>query len=185
MEDNEIYSPPFAKNADTPSQLFTRLGELYDWTISHQDWANMEASRLGAPDDPFIPPRIPLPDADSTRFMTSVAVPDMFVSWQAVRAIREKYDELVRNYDDEDSWKSDACVFHRIHLIRMAALLLSVAFLDREKREAREADMVKQSRKQMIASLKKAFGSINLFVANDENEDIDFDSLFNPDSDNE
>ena len=182
--DNEIHSPPFPKNADSPYQLYSRLYELYDWVTTHKDWANMEASRLGAPESPFVVDYGPYPPKDPSRFLY-IAVPDMFVSWQTMRALREKYDDIVRNYEDTDSWNSDPCIFHRINLVKMASMLLSMAFLDREKREAREAELIKQNRKQMIAAMKKAFGDLRIFVAGEDNDEIDFDSLFNPETDDE
>lgn len=97
----DIVSPPYPKNNASPAVLYRTLCELYAWTADHRDWANMEASRLHAPGDPFIPELGPVPTPErSDRFLT-LAVPDMFMSWQALRKIRERYDEIVRNYENE------------------------------------------------------------------------------------
>lgn len=177
----EIDSPPFPKTSTNPTQLYHHLTELYDWVKMHQDWANMEASRLNAPEQPFIPPLGPYPPHKPDHYL-NLAVPDMFVSWQALRAIREKYDAIVRNYESEDDWTSDPCIFHRVNIVKTAALLLSMAFLDREKREAKEMELTKQHRKQFFNALKQAFGDLgSLFKGDHDNDDeIDFDSLFNP-----
>jgi hypothetical protein len=59
-----------------------------------------------------------------------------------------------------------------------------MAFLDREKREAKEMELIKRQRKSMLQTLKNAFGDIQgLFSGEDHHNDddeIDFDSLFNP-----
>jgi hypothetical protein len=190
----EIDSPPFPKSSANPTQMYWTLSELYDWATDQKAWANMEAARLHAPQQPFITEFGPQPSGDPKRFL-NLAVSDMFVSWRAMRAIREKYDEIVRNYEDEESWTSDACIFHRISIVKMSALLLSMAFLDREKREAKEMEISKQARKAFFTSLKKVFGKQGFFdgeednangkrgffdEAEDNTDEIDFDALFNP-----
>lgn len=177
----EIDSPPFPKSSTNPDQLYHYLTELFDWAVGQREWANMEASRLNAPEDPFIPELGPYPPEKSDRYL-QLAVPDMFVSWQTMRAIREKYDAIVRNYEEEDAWNSDPCIFHRINVVKMAALLLSMAFLDREKREAKEMELLNQQRKQVLGMLRNVFGNKPGFFDGDHGDDdeIDFDSLFNP-----
>lgn len=177
----EIDSPPFPKASTSPTQLYWALSEMYDWVQGQTDWANAEAIRLDSPDNPFIPQYGPQPSGDPERYI-NLAIPDMFMSWQTLRAIREKYDEVVRNYEDEESWVSDACIFHRINIVKMAALLLSMAFLDREKREAKEAELVKKQRKEFFTAMKKSFGDMQGFFQGEEEDDdeIDFDALFNP-----
>lgn len=178
----EIDSPPFPKNSSNPEQLHQNLKDLYYWVRGQRDWANMEASRLNAPEQPFIPELGPYPQDTSDRFI-KLAVPDMFVSWQATRAIREKYDAVVRSYEEEESWTSDACIFHRINIVKLAALLLTMAFLDREKREAKEMELIRRQRKNMLHMLKNAFGDLQGFFSGEDhndNDEIDFDSLFNP-----
>jgi len=178
----EIDSPPFPRPSTNPTQLHSILLDLRDWVVTHRDWANMEASRLNAPEQPFIPNMGDMPPSNSERYLT-LAVPDMYVSWQALRAIREKYDAIVRNYEDADAWVSDACVYHRINLLKSAALLLSVAFLDREKREVREMEIMKEQRKQLFSTLRKVFGidvGDHFKGDHEDDEQIDFDSLFNP-----
>lgn len=174
-----IDSPPYPKFSTSPSQLYHALTELYDWTLNQREWANMMASELGAPEDPFVPALGRYPAGDSDRYL-HLSVPDMYMSWRAVRAIREKYDTIVRNYETEVEWVSKPAIFHRIGIVKTSALLMSLCFLDTEKREAKEADLVKKQRKHMLALLKDQIGEIsNLFNGDDDNdEDIDFDALF-------
>lgn len=179
----EIDSPPFPKASTSPSQLFDTLSELYDWVSELTDWANEEALRLKAPDVPFIPVFGPSPDGNRGRYL-NLAVPDMFMSWQTLRAIREKYDEIVRNYEDEDDWNSDPCIFHRINIVKVSALLLSMAFLDREKREAKQVEILRKQRKEFFNAMRSSFGDLQrFFQEKEEDDEIDFDALFNPPDD--
>ena len=109
----------------------------------------------------------------------------MYMSWQALRTIREKYDEIVRNYETKDLWHSDAAIFNRINIVKMAAVLLSIAFLDREKREAREQEFMKDVRKKAKKALKRMLEDTKKVENDDEDNDIDFDSLFHPPEDDE
>lgn len=179
----EINSPPFPKNSANPVNLFNDLRALYGWVAEHIEWANGEAQRMNAPEEPFISPLGPEPTARSVDRFVNLAVPDMFMSWQALRKIRERYDDIVRNYEEENDWNSDSCVFHRIHIIKAAAFLLSVAFLDYERREAKQMEMMKKGKKEFVKMLKKAFRQMKDSFDNDEDGDeeneIDFDNLFN------
>ena len=182
----DIDSPPFPKASTSPAQLYCTLSEMYDWVAGQTDWANVEALRLKSPDVPFVPAFGPSPSGSPDRYL-NLAIPDMFMSWQTLRAIREKYDEVVRNYEDEEDWNSDPCVFHRINIVKMSALLLSMAFLDREKREAKEAEIIKKQRKAFLNAMKNSFGDMQgFFQGEEENDDeIDFDALFNPPEEDE
>ncbi len=185
-EEINIYSPPFPRVSASPTQVYYDLTELYDWTLTHLEWANMEASRLGYAEDEFIGNGTlgPYPEENSERFL-NLAVPDMYMSWQALRTIREKYDEIVRNYETKDLWQSDAAIFSRINIVKMAAVLLSIAFLDREKREAREQEFMKDVRKKAKKALKRMLEDTKKVEDDDEDTDIDFDALFHPPEDDE
>lgn len=181
----EIDSPPFPKNSASPKALFESLRELYNWTASYRDWANMEAQRLVPSEDKeFIPELGPEPTTRTGELFVNLAVPDMFVSWQMLRKIRERYDGIVRNFEAEEDWNSDSCIYHRIGVVKVAALLLSVAFLDYERREAKYHAAMKASRKEFLVALKKAIGGLKSKIdeGDDDNEEIDFGNLFNPDA---
>ena len=185
----EINSPPFPKNSSNPANLFGNLRDLYRWVAEHRDWANEQAQRINAPETPFIMELGSEPTSRGADRYLNLAVPDMFMSWQALRKIRERYDDIVRNYEEEADWNSDVCVFHRIHIVKAAAFLLSIAFLDYEHREAKQMEMMKKSKKQFITMLKKAFHEVKMqFDENDNDDDdddddngVDFDKLFNED----
>jgi hypothetical protein len=182
----EINSPPFPKNSCNPINLFNNLRELYRWVADHREWANENAERMNAPNEPFVAELGPEPTSKSSERYVNLAVPDMFMSWQALRSIRERYDDIVRNYEEESDWNSDVCVFHRIQIVKAASLLLSIAFLDYEHREAKQAEMMKKSRKQFMRMLKKAFNEVKSSFESEEDDEeqnndnqIDFDNLFN------
>lgn len=168
----ELFTPPFCKESTTPQKLFEILTELHDWVVTQADWANMEASRLGYPGDTLIKrPGYVL--GDGSKFL-AVAVPDMFFSWYKVRQLREKYDDIVRNYENADEWGSDACIYHRITLIKQAADLLEVAFLDYEKKEAKEYYSYQSALKKFEGILKKFYRE----GSEDDKPDID-KNMFN------
>ena len=108
-----------------------------------------------------------------------LSVPDMYSSWQAMREIREQYDKIVRNYEDEADWNSDVCIFHQIGIIKAATLLLSVAFLDHEKREAKGMDLIKKVNKDIVKALHQVLGQLK-DRTEDEDDNI-FGDLFNND----
>lgn len=177
----DIDSPPFPKNSASPKALFESLRELYNWTASHRDWANDQAERLNSEEVPFIPELGPEPTTRTGELFINLAVPDMFVSWQMLRKIRERYDDIVRNFENEADWESDSCIYYRIQVVKLAALLLSVAFLDYERREAKVHDALRKSRKEFLSALKQAIGGLKKKLQGDDDEEIDFGNLFSED----
>lgn len=186
----DILSPPYPRTNASPVALYRALCELYSWADTHRDWANSEAERLGSPENPFVPELGPPPLPEHAERFLNLAVPDMFMSWQALRQIRERYDDIVRNYEAESEWESDPSIYHRVNIVRMAVSLLSVAFLDSEKREAKGQEFQQAAFQALMKKLKHVFGSVGGMVVKFEaegtpqeaTEDIDFDKLFNPDS---
>lgn len=178
--ENEINPPPYPTGNTSPEKLFDHLADLISWTAEHQEWANDELEALNSPED-F---RITFdPGSKVTRdafFATSVK--DMYGTWRAMRQIREQYDEVVRNYEEESDWCSKPCIFLRVSLVKAASVLLSVAFLDSEKREAKELEIMTEQRKRSMEVLKEQFSVLkDLFNSGKDKEDeIDFDKLFNP-----
>ena len=182
----EIISPAYPKNNASPAVLYGSLCELYAWTAEHRDWANAMALKLNAPDNPFIPELGPLPSTECSERFLNLAVPDMFMSWQGLRRIREKYDDIVRNYESETEWESNPSVFHRINIVKMAAVLLTVAFLNYEHREAKGHEYTRKARHAFLKHLKKVFTEVHNFSDDDDNDSgsdtgDDFDSLFSND----
>lgn len=175
--DSLIDSPPYPLANTNPTQLYNYLLELYEWTANQVDWANMQAVELNAPENPFIPALGPFPGEDARGYL-QLSVPDMYLSWQAARAIREKYDQIVRNYEEEDSWNSKPGIFHRINIVKSAALLMSMCFLDTEKREAKTAEILSKERKRFIKILKEQLGDLSNLFNEDGTNDKDIDSLF-------
>ena len=99
-----------------------------------------------------------------------------------MRAIREQYDEIVRNYEDEADWNSDVCIFHQIGIVKAATLLLSVAFLDHEKREAKGMDLIKKVNKDIANALHQVLEKLQA-QTEDEDDDNVFGDLFNNEDD--
>jgi hypothetical protein len=176
----KINSPPYPKQNCSPRNLFQNLCELHDWVSGQQAWANREAARLNVPENPYIPPLVPKPvGTDAMPRFQQLSVPDMYSSWQAMREIREQYDKIVRNYEDEADWNSDVCIFHQIGIVKAATLLLSVAFLDHEKREAKGMDLIKKVNKDIVKALHQVLGQLK--DRTEDEEDNIFGDLFNND----
>ena len=190
----EINSPPYPRTSCSTADLYLTLRDLHDWVEDHREWANFKAAELDAPEAPFVPALTPLPPETlgKERYM-SQGIPDMFIVWQAVRAIREKYDDVVRNYESVDDWDSKAATFYKITSVRSAALLVSLAFLDGEKREAKSAEIINKGKKSVLKSLRKQLEDIpelkDMFKETSDNQDTldddDYNRLFHGDDDDE
>jgi len=188
----EINSPPYPRTSCNLAELYYALRELHEWVEDHEAWANMQAVELDAPETPFVPklPALPPEELGKKRYM-SQGIPDMFIVWQAVRVIREKYDDVVRNYESEEDWESRAAIYYRITAVRSAALLVSLAFLDGEKREAKSAEIVKKGKKNLLKSIRKQLEDIpelrDMFKGNAKDDDTldddDYNRLFHGDDD--
>jgi len=178
----DISSPPYPKNNTSPQLLYRYLTELYDWAAEQRDWANAEAERLGAPESPFVPPLGRRPASDQLERFLNLAVPDMYASWQALRFIRERHDEVVRNYELQEEWDSNPAIYHRINLVKGALVILDNAFLAYEQREARTATAIDQKKKEIMELLKTVFkdGKIK-FLDTEEVEKLGLDNLFDED----
>lgn len=177
-----VSNPPFPTELTTPMSLQNYLSEAYDWVAYYQDWANDEARRLNAPEDPFIG-SVNVPSQLSEGSLMHVAVPSLFRSWMTLRAIRERHDWIYRTY--EQSWDSDKCILHRILCLKAATVALDNAFLDPEKSEARQEQEEERNRVHMVETLKSLGIPDKLLqvmgvLPDEDKEEIDFDKLFNP-----
>lgn len=147
----EVFSPPYPRRNCTANQLREQLVELYNWVSVQQDWANVTASDLNAP-TPWLAtiPSIPV----AAKF-EQTAVADLFYTWQAVRRLREKFDNVVRNYETADEWQSAPALFFRLSLLRAARDIIALASLSFEHREAKAQAELEQRRKEVLQELRK------------------------------
>lgn len=134
----------------------------------------MEASRLNMrpPGGKFLkrlPARDQLPSLE--RYL-NLAVSDMFGSMRMLQNIREKYDAVVRNYEEETEWNSDPCIYQRVSLVEMAANVLSMSFLSFEQREAKSAEEAKNWQKHVGKMLKGFVIQMEREEANDKQKDL-------------
>lgn len=183
---NWVMNPPFPGELATPVTLKRYLSEAYDWVEYHREWANDEARRINAPEDPFIGSLGVNPAEFPEGVLMNVSVVNLFRSYMTLRAVRERHDWVYRTY--EEAWDSDKCVLSRILCLKAAAVVLDNAFLDPEHFEARQADELEKNRVHMIETLKSlGFPDKTLqmmgVLPDDDKEEIDFDRLFNPDDD--
>jgi hypothetical protein len=176
----EITSPPYPRHNCNAEKLHAQLIELYRWVEDNRFWAEDNAARLEAPIKPF------LPDLSSTLSykvepFKELAVELLAKNLNALRTIRQRYDEIVRNYEEVQLWDSDACVYLRLQLFQSAATYLTCAFLDGEKREAKMRQLFPAG--QIAVTDVTAFFN-NLAQGQNPNaiSDQDMDRLFNGDS---
>lgn len=179
----EIHSPPYPLPSANPEKLFEQLLELHDWVSMQFDWAAMEASRLNLQPEPFVPKLIPRPRESYVEQYKRLAVVDMSSSWQGLRSLREQFDSIVRNYEEEEAWDSKTCIYRRLQVLRSASFLLSMAFLPREQREAREMASFQQGRKEWLSVFRDMLNGTLQQEDDDDGEDdkIDYDKLFGSD----
>jgi|TARA_R110002051_G_scaffold87807_1_gene154673 hypothetical protein len=183
MSEQEITSPPFATQLCTPLVIHRQLQLLEGWVDSLRYWANEESRRFEAPEDPFIPDTRPVPVDPA--ILSNIAIPSLFRTWMTLRAIRERWDWIYRNY--EENWDCDKCIFSRIMCVKMGALILLNAFLDPETHEAKQEEERKAQQEQLAETLKQIgipdtlLQAMGVISGDDDKEEIDFDKLFHPD----
>ncbi len=151
--------PPYAGDSTLPATLCFKLLELANWVDDQAEWANDNLKQMGIPEEDLIgsdfftiknsvdkKEESELYDA----FVNNVSVKSMACSWDALRRVRMRFDEIQRVF--EDDWEAPARVFKHATLIKMASMLIIVAFLDSEKREAKEKEW-EEARNEKFAAL--------------------------------
>jgi len=183
MNEIEITSPPFTTNMCTPVSAYRQLLALEGWVNSLRPWANEEAARFEAPDTPFIPELPPTPV--NPAILSHVSIPSLFRTWMTMRAVRERWDWILRNY--EENWDCDKCIFSRVNCVKSAADVLRYAFMDPETHEAKQEEERISHNNQVSQTLKKLGIPDTILeamgVLPDDEEKIDFDKLFHPEDD--
>lgn len=173
----DISLPPFCRNSANPARLYEDLRQLWFWVQGELEWAKDACAYRKLP----LTPLISEPDPEQVERFLNLPVLSMSKNLIRMQQIREKFDALVREYEDsETNWMSEQCIYRRLLLIEHSLFLLSVAFLDPEKREAKERSRQRESVLAMLiqSGLIKPDADVSDF------NDLDFDSLFNSD-DNE
>ena len=184
MREHEVMSPPFVTELCTSTRIHRQLRLLDHWVDAHREWANEEARLLDAPNDPFVPVTKPVPSNPSV--LANVAIPSLFRTWTTLRSIRERWDWIVRNY--EEQWDCEKCIFSRVMCVKMGALVLLDAFLDPETHEAKQHEERKNKQEEVVETLKQiglpdeVLKKMGIISEGDE-EGIDFDKLFHSDED--
>ena len=180
---NWEHSPPFPGDLVTPASMYHTLAQVSDWITYHEDWANDTAQELGVPGgDPFLGPMLVVPSSRSKDSLMNVSVPSLFRTWTTLRAVRERWDWIFRIF--EEDWSSEKCIRARLLCFKVAAVTLDNAFLDPETLEARQEEEMEKNREQTYQTLKELGLPDKLLklmgvTHDDDEEEIDFDSLFN------
>lgn len=143
-----ITSPPYPGRATTVRSLYRDICSFREWILEQQ-------REIYERVPPKLRDRIVSPPAVDTldRWQLMVAVEDHYTAYRYVRHIREWWDQVVREH--EDSWDSRLCVRKRFHLLNLASYVVQEAFVDAEKREAKEQDQIHRQEKMMKAMHKR------------------------------
>lgn len=181
-ENMDITSPPYPRVGCNTDGLYSLLLSLGDWVEEHREWAEAKAEEANAPFKPFLPDLSFLKQQKLERFKT-LAIACLASNCNAMQEIRTAYDHIVRNNEEVEQWESPNCVFLRLTLLRKASLLLTAAFLDKEKREARCKEIRDsvggEVRVVPVESLPPGLLE-KIFPARQEGiSDAEFDNLFN------
>jgi len=121
-----LASPPYPTEGTTPEGLYAALERLTSWVNTHRDRHN------NAVGSPLIPEVQQLPER---RAYTSLPVCVLFSHLLFMRKVRERWDHLVRSY--EDDWAIGYCVRQRVILLASSAVLINKGFATHEQREFR------------------------------------------------
>lgn len=126
MPAEDIESPPYPEAGTTATGLYASLRQLRKWADSYRAAHN----KLAGQD--LVPALRRLPDAQA---YAAQPVMTQLGHLLTLRRVRERWDHLVRTY--EDDWDDKDCVRQRILLLTAAAALVNAAFDPHEVREAR------------------------------------------------
>ena len=136
-----ITSPPYPRTTANSFGLYNRTFELRNWVVEEtenlvDEIPDTVAGRLKQPEE------IP-----AITMWENVSVADKHDTYLKMRFIREKWDQIIRQY--EDAWDSNAALNARFLLIEFSISVLNDAFVDPETKEAREHKLMEQANKQM------------------------------------
>lgn len=170
-------SPPYLKESASPRMLYKALLGLHLWAEGQLNWARNHLIDIKADPKKFtkllkLPTNFPSEDE-----FIELSLADMHSSWLGLRYIRERHDDMIRNFEDGDLDGEEA-TFLRLGGLVTACNLLNVAFLPFEPREAKESsiwqeEIEKQIRKAVyrIKKTNKAFEWELLFSEEPESYD--------------
>jgi hypothetical protein len=184
---DEFTSPPYPKDNVNVAGLSLCLMELIDWVNAQIEWANVEAERLHAPEQPLIKHEILKPKLSILQAnLSNLPIQHLYRTFQLVRIVREEYDNLFRNNEEITSWNSDVCTLQRIMLLRSTSEMLKFVCLDKEKQEAWFVNKMKTG---LLRKYKQTRHMLRQVLeddvednpdADDDDDDTEMDKLFNP-----
>ena len=188
----EITSPPYPSETATIHTMLRHFGQLRDWVVDMRFWANETAQAHGLTED-VVPDPETIPEVPDTNRYLMVSIVDIVVAYSSMRQLREQWDAMVR--ESEEDWNAKTAIVTRLRCIRWAWQILSTAFILPEVREA----MAEKKRKQIEAAMNAAMDKMGIpsqfrgkgsvigmtpvgpmtHLEPDDPNAIDFDALFN------
>jgi hypothetical protein len=167
MPSGDVVSPPYPTRVTRAAGLHKMLLELYGWWADQLPAARgflnglpLEVQQRLFPDVSdarelkriFQPSSVKV-ETDFDRYH-GVSVQSMHMAFEAMQAIRERFDDLLRHFELE--WDSADAVYLRLSLLRATQFILSVAFLSAEQFEAREEEAARLKQAAYVQHLRQA-----------------------------
>jgi hypothetical protein len=163
---SEVTCPPYPTRVTTPVMQHKMLLELHGWWADQLPEARDVIHRLS----PNVCRRL-FPDikhAELLRLFSpssvktepnfneylNVSVESMGLAHTGMRAVRERFDDLLRNF--ETKWDCPEAALLRLTLLRAVQFILSVAFLSAEPIETSEDAAMKRQHEAHVKNLRVA-----------------------------
>ena len=171
---SDVTCPPYPTRVTTPAMQHKMLLELHDWWSSQLTEARDVLHQLPTsvcnrlfPDIPHaellrVFSAVSVKVEPSFQRYLNVSVESMGLAHTALRAVRERYDDLLRNF--ETKWDCPEAVLLRLTLLRAVQFILSVAFLSAELFEAREDAEMKKQHESYVRNLHTSVQDLQAYV---------------------
>ena len=173
----DVTCPPYPTRVTTPAMQHKMLLELYDWWASQltesrrvlhglptqmcnklfPDITHAELLRVFSVSSVKV-------ESNFQRYL-NVSVEAMGLAHTAMRAVRERYDDLLRNF--ENNWDCPEAILLRLTLLRATQFILSVAFLSAELFEPREDTEMKRQHELYVRNLRTSVQDLQAHVEED------------------
>ena len=171
---SDVIGPPYPTRVTTPAMQHKMLLELHDWWSSQLTEARDVLHKLPTKVCNRLFPDIP--HAELLRVFSAVSVKvelnfqrylnvsveSMGLAHTAMRAVRERFDDVLRNF--ENNWDCPEAILLRLILLRATQFILSVAFLSAELFEAKEAESMKKQRETYVRNLRVPVQDLQAYV---------------------
>jgi len=163
---SEITPPPYPADFLTVAGLYRLLQSLLVW-VNHEYDALADTSYYEVYKDIDVPTSIP-----EASIHANVAISDIFYTWRWLRQLREYYDTVIRDFEDE--WECEVAIARRADLLQRTVKLLNNAFQSAEVRGAKSLEQEEADRiaaKQMQSKFQALSHNVRQTLREDASKD--------------